>query len=264
MGCVYYYTLTQGRHPFGHPFHRQANILSGHQDLAGLQAEEQHTQVSLLERMLASEPVDRPPCTALLRHPVFWGHEKVLAFLQEVSDRVDKEEEGSVVLAAVERNGKAVTQGDWHSLLEPAVREDLRKHRSYRGRSVRDLLRAIRNKKHHYRELTEDAKMLYGKMPGEFTDYWVSRFPLLVNHSYLAMQCVKYENNFSRYYHKDYDYVPIPHRSEANIKRETDLDALDVDLISPKFRARGEEEEVESPQSLVSSWSQLDSGPNSR
>ena len=69
--------------------------------------------------------------------------------------------------------------------------------------------RAIRNKKHHYRELTDDAKMLYGKMPGEFTDYWVTRFPLLVNHSYLAMQCVKYENNFSRYYHKDYDYVPV-------------------------------------------------------
>merc|ERR1712173_398308 len=124
---------------------------------------------------------------------------------------------------------------------------------------------AIRNKKHHYRELTEDAKMLYGKMPGEFTDYWVSRFPLLVNHSYLAMQCVKYENNFSRYYHKDYDYVPIPHRSEANIKRETDLDALDVDLISPKFLARGEEvESPQSAQSLVSSWSQLDSVTNCR
>ena len=40
------------------------------------------------------------------------------------------------------------------------------------------------------------------------------------------------------------------------------MDALDVDLISPKFLPRGEE--VESPQSLVSSWSQLDSGTNSR
>merc|ERR1712241_1153526 len=165
----------------------------------------------------------------------------------------------------IEKDSMKVTRGDWQYQLDSAVREDLRKHRTYKGRSVRDLLRAIRNKKHHYRELTDDAKMLYGKMPGEFTDYWVSRFPLLVNHSYLAMQCVKYENNFSRYYHKDYDYVPIPHRSEANIKRETDLDALDVDLISPKFLAR--EEEVESPQSaqsLVSSWSQLDSGTNCR
>ena len=87
-----------------------------------------------------------------------------------------------------------MTQGDWHSLLEPAVREDLRKHRSYRGRSVRDLLRAIRNKKHHYRELTEEAKALYGEMPGEFADYWTSRFPRLVMHSYKAMQCCKYDH----------------------------------------------------------------------
>ena len=43
MGCVYYYLLSRGKHPFGENFHRQANILSGHQDLAGLQAEEQHT-----------------------------------------------------------------------------------------------------------------------------------------------------------------------------------------------------------------------------
>ena len=191
MGCVYYYMSTGGRHPFGTPFHRQANILSGHRELGLLDTERQHTQISLLETMLAAEPADRPPCSALLRHPVFWAREKVLAFLQEVSDRVDKEEDGSVVLAAVERNGKQVTQGDWHTLLEPAVREDLRKHRSYRGRSVRDLLRAIRNKKHHYRELTEEAKALYGEMPGEFADYWTSRFPRLLMHSYKAMQCCK-------------------------------------------------------------------------
>ena len=50
---------------------------------------------------------------------------------------------------------------------------------------------------------------MYGKMPGEFSDYWTRRFPRLVSHAYLSMQCVKYENNFSRYYHKDYDYVPV-------------------------------------------------------
>ena len=143
---------------------------------------------------------------------------------------MDKEEDGSAVLAGVERHGMQVTllqiqptslqvlqpmqrtycslfapsktvlsltlplqvtQGDWHELLEPAVREDLRKHRSYRGRSIRDLLRAIRNKKHHYRELTESARALYGQMPGQFCDYWTTRFPRLLLHSYKAMQCCK-------------------------------------------------------------------------
>jgi len=255
MGCVYYYMSTGGKHPFGTPFHRQANILSGQKELGLLDTEAHHTQISLLETMLAAEPTDRPPCSALLRHPVFWTREKILAFLQEVSDRVDKEEEGSVVLSAVERNGKQVTQGDWHLLLEPAVREDLRKHRSYRGRSVRDLLRAIRNKKHHYRELTEEAKALYGEMPGEFADYWTSRFPRLVMHSYKAMQCCKLEPNFEKYYYKDFDFVPVVKREQG------DIHPSDVDLLSPGFLNNPTgSPQTPSPHSVVSSWSQLSLG----
>jgi len=267
MGCVYYYLLSKGKHPFGENFHRQANILGGKSDLSHLDQEQQSTEVSLISKMIAVEPNDRPPAVAVLKHPAFWSKDKVLTFLQDCSDRVDKEEEDSYVLNEIEKNSIGVTLGDWLNQLDPAVRSDLRLHRTYKGRSVRDLLRAIRNKKHHYRELTDEAKMMYGKMPGEFSDYWTRRFPRLVPHSYLAMQCVKYENNFIRYYHKDYDYVPIRPRSEANIPRDTDLDEKDVDLISPKFLGKHVADTCTgdtSPQSLVSSWSQLDSGDNSR
>ncbi len=34
--------------------------------------------------------------------------------------------------------------GDWHTALEPAVREDLRRQRTYRGDMLKDLLRALR------------------------------------------------------------------------------------------------------------------------
>ena len=30
-------------------------------------------EVSLLQRMLAHEPADRPPTAAILKHPVFWS-----------------------------------------------------------------------------------------------------------------------------------------------------------------------------------------------
>ena len=209
MGCLYYYMLTQGKHPFGENFHRQANILSGKANLAQLEPEKQSLETSLISKMITTEPNDRPPAVAVLKHPAFWSKDKTLTFLQDVSDRVDKEEDDSYVLNMIEKDSLSVTRGDWQSQLDFSVREDLRKHRTYKGRSVRDLLRAIRNKKHHYRELTDEAKLMYGKMPGEFADYWLTRFPLLVNHSYMAMQCVKYENNFMRYYHKDYDYVPV-------------------------------------------------------
>lgn len=37
-------------------------------------------------------------------------------------------------------------EGDWRAAVDPEVTADLRKYRSYRGDSVRDLLRALRNK----------------------------------------------------------------------------------------------------------------------
>jgi serine/threonine-protein kinase/endoribonuclease IRE1 len=270
LGCVYYYLMTNGKHPFGENFHRQANILSGKANMELLDREKQNLDVTLIEKMVSFEPNDRPPALALLKHPVFWGKDKILTFLQDVSDRVDKEEDNSFVLNTIERFGTLVTKGDWQEQLDPAVRNDLRKHRTYKGKSVRDLLRAIRNKKHHYRELTDEAKLLYGKMPGEFADYWTKRFPRLLPHSYNAMQCVKYENNFTKYYHKDYDYVPTRIRQDGLFVSKSDLSEADADIFTPKFLDRQEPQEKHGfvatgkPDSLVSNWSQLDSGNNSR
>lgn len=36
-GCIFYYVLSHGKHPFGHSFHRQANILVGAYQLPRLQ-----------------------------------------------------------------------------------------------------------------------------------------------------------------------------------------------------------------------------------
>jgi len=284
MGCVYFYLLTNGKHPFGENFHRQANILSGKSNLELLDKENQNLVVSLIEKMVSFEPNDRPPALALLKHPVFWVKDKILSFLQDVSDRVDKEEDNSFVLNTIERNGNLVTKGDWQEQLDPAVKNDLRKHRTYKGKSVRDLLRAIRNKKHHYRELTEEAKLMYGKMPGEFSDYWTKRFPRLLPHSYNAMQCVKYENNFTKYYHKDYDYVPLQEentrdnqkqeksskemetwvRKDCPVAKRSEMKEVDADIFSPKFLDRVPPLEESRQDSIVSNWSQLDSGVNSR
>jgi len=111
----------------------------------------------------------------------------VLNFLQDVSDRVDKESYDSAILAAVERNKQDIVRNNWYDLLDPLVSvmncnelqkkpfihltnifkvaEDLRKHRSYNGKSVRDLLRALRNKRHHYHDIPIAVKFLYGDLP---------------------------------------------------------------------------------------------------
>lgn len=54
--------------------------------------------------------------------------------------------------------------------------------------------------KHHFRELSEDAQKSLGDTPEKFTNYWLSRFPLLLVHTWLAIQCVADETMFSHYY----------------------------------------------------------------
>lgn len=67
-------------------------------------------------------------------------------YLKDVSDRLEKESVESVALQLLETGGKDVYGEDWRSCISDEVAADLRKYRSYRGDSVRDLLRAFRNK----------------------------------------------------------------------------------------------------------------------
>lgn len=59
---------------------------------------------------------------------------------------MEKAEENDSVLCALESNGKIVVRGDWRLYIHHEVAKDLRKYRTYKGESVRDLLRAFRNK----------------------------------------------------------------------------------------------------------------------
>ena len=131
LGCVYYFVLSDGHHPFGESFKRQANILA--HDFSLKDVADNHLVVNLIEKMIGTEPSLRPPSSAVLKHPVFWSKDKNLTFLQDVSDRVDKEESDSAILATIERNRMEIVRGNWLEVLDEHVHEDLRKHRSYRG-----------------------------------------------------------------------------------------------------------------------------------
>ena len=102
-----------------------------------------------------------------------------------------------------------IVKGNWLEVLDEHVHDDLRKHRTYKGHSVRDLLRALRNKKHHYNELPDVTKLMYGRIPDQYCVYWTSRFPQLVTHSWMAMHQIKNEPNLAKYFDKDYDFVKV-------------------------------------------------------
>ncbi|XP_023221342.1 serine/threonine-protein kinase/endoribonuclease IRE1-like [Centruroides sculpturatus] len=158
--------------------------------------------LNLIEHMIKLDPAERPSINAVLKHPFFWSLEKQLSFFQDVSDRIEKEPFDSIVIKLLERGGFDVVKGDWRQHISEELQNDLRKFRTYKGHYVRDLLRAMRNKKHHYRELNEDLQLSLGSIPNQFVNYFTSRFPRLLIHTYLAMQCCKSETVFQKYYDK--------------------------------------------------------------
>jgi serine/threonine-protein kinase/endoribonuclease IRE1 len=61
LGCLFYYTLTNGGHPFGDRFEREVNILKNVKCLDGLErfGEEGSEAVELISSMLSIEASDR-------------------------------------------------------------------------------------------------------------------------------------------------------------------------------------------------------------
>uniref|UniRef100_A0A8C1TA72 Serine/threonine-protein kinase/endoribonuclease IRE1 n=1 Tax=Cyprinus carpio TaxID=7962 RepID=A0A8C1TA72_CYPCA len=202
-GCVFYYVVSEGHHPFGKSLQRQANILLGAYSLEYLDANRHEDIVArnLIEQMLSMEPEKRPSADRVLKHPFFWSLEKQLQFFQDVSDRIEKEPLDGPIVRQLERGGRVVVKGDWREHITVPLQTDLRKFRSYKGGSVRDLLRAMRNKKHHYRELPDEVQETLGSIPDEFVLYFTSRFPLLLLHTHLAMRFCALERPFLPYYH---------------------------------------------------------------
>ncbi|ALC47341.1 Ire1 [Drosophila busckii] len=212
LGCVYYYVLSGGHHAFGDTLKRQANILSHEYTLAKLRAEDdsEHNKIILAEQLISDmihkDPQSRPPARCIGNHPLFWDEPKMLSFLQDVSDRVEKLQFHAEPLKSLEKNGRIVVLEDWNMHLDALITDDLRKYRGYMGASVRDLLRALRNKKHHYHELTPEAQELLGSIPHEFTNYWVERFPQLISHAYHAFSICSNEPVFKPYYSAGYHF----------------------------------------------------------
>ncbi|KAK2494043.1 hypothetical protein MC885_008058 [Smutsia gigantea] len=201
-GCLFYYVLSGGSHPFGENLYRQANILTGAPCLAHLE-EDTHERVvarSLVEAMLSPLPQARPSAHRVLAHPFFWSRAKQLQFFQDVSDWLEKESEQGPLVTALEAGGSAVVRCNWHKHISEPLQTDLRRFRSYKGMSVRDLLRAMRNKKHHYRELPVEVQQVLGPVPNSFVQYFTDRFPQLLLHTYHAMRSCASESLFLPYY----------------------------------------------------------------
>lgn len=237
FGCLAYYLLTSGDHPFGARYEREVNIIRGNSDTSRLAAfgEEGLEADHLIQSMIQADPTQRPRAAQILSHPYFWDAGKRLGFLQDVSDRlevVDRERDKQIafvkaeissagegvttsfngasapaspapwtnasltaaaaaqvpeteIMRRLETRAREVTEGgDWTKKVDKAFMDDLGKWRKYQGGSVRDLLRALRNKKHHYQDMPPALRRSMGTLPDGFLKYFTKRFPKLFLHVY--------------------------------------------------------------------------------
>ncbi|RMZ73921.1 serine threonine- kinase endoribonuclease ire1 [Pyrenophora seminiperda CCB06] len=211
LGCVFYYVLTGGCHPFddeeGWMQIREYNIKKEKSNLdrllLGADSVEPH---HLIQWMLRPRPEDRPTALQVMNHPFFWDDQKRLDFLCDCSDHWEREprDPPSHHLAQLEDYSQDVLDHKRNFLakLDQGFINSLGKQRKYTGDKMLDLLRALRNKKNHYEDMDDAIKAKVGPLPGGYLRYWTVKFPQLLMSCYEAvLACdLELEPRFRKYF----------------------------------------------------------------
>ncbi|KAJ7944037.1 putative Kinase [Quillaja saponaria] len=201
LGCVLFFCITGGRHPFGDRLERDINIVKNRADLFLLEFFPEAED--LISHLLDPDPDLRPKALDVLHHPFFWSSEIRLSFLRDTSDRMELEdrETGSELLNALESIAPVALGGKWDEMMEMAFIINIGRYRRYKFDSVRDLLRVMRNKLNHYRELPKGIQELLGPVPEGYDDYFASRFPRLLIEVYkVVCKYCREEECFQKYF----------------------------------------------------------------
>ena len=194
LGCIFYCTLIPGSHPFGDWYEREANIMKNRPFIDGLR-EISADASELILSMINRNPKARPTATQVCNHPFFWNPSKRLSFLCDLSDRLEADTSDGNQNAHdlytqdfdslyIEKGATDIVGTAWDTKLDQGLFNNVTKFRSYDQSSVRDCLRLIRNKHHHYDELPRDVKENIAPNQDALMGYFEAKFPLLLMHCY--------------------------------------------------------------------------------
>ncbi|KAL7942737.1 hypothetical protein V8C42DRAFT_150745 [Trichoderma barbatum] len=208
LGLVFFYVLTNGSHPFdcGDRYMREVNIRKGIYDLDPLDSlgDFAYEAKDLIASMLQAAPKSRPDSREVMAHPFFWSPKKRLAFLCDVSDSLEKEvrDPPSPALMELERHAADVIGGDFLKVLTREFVDSLGKQRKYTGNKLLDLLRALRNKRNHYEDMSDSLKRNVGSLPDGYLVYWTVKFPMLLLTCWNVVYNLQWEttDRFREYY----------------------------------------------------------------
>jgi len=243
LGCVFFYVITGGFHPFGDHLDRERNIQE--YDPVNL-SRIKHFPLAhdLITQMVKLLPDERPSMEEVLLHPLLWEPETKLEFLKHVSDRLEADRANESLAGPrafsvsdsgfqehLEKHAEEVVgpQG-WLQRLHPVLRHDVveSKRRYYATHSLRDLLRYIRNRLSHFRELDEPVRELLTPMPTAFLHQFLgsNRFPtlLLVCYNFILETCA-HESEFRPFLKETADkYSPASLEWQERVSRQEEED----------------------------------------
>ncbi|EGV60443.1 kinase-like protein [Yamadazyma tenuis ATCC 10573] len=204
LGCIFFYIMTKGNHPFGDRYMRDGNIVKGIYSLSLLDdCKDRYESKHLIASMIDQNPDKRPNTRDIMKHPFFWSKGKKLEFLLKVSDRfeIEKRDPPSPLLLELEKASRRITGGNWHVKFNDEFMSNLGKYRKYQPEKLMDLLRALRNKYHHFNDMPLTLQKKMSPLPNGFYDYFNSRFPNLVMEVYFVVERnLKKEHIFEEYY----------------------------------------------------------------
>lgn len=193
LGCVFYYILSGGGHPFGDRYLREGNIIRGESDILMLKThcpDDYVEATDLISSMICFNPKSRPDSQGILKHPYFWPINKKLEFLLKVSDRfeVEKRDPPSDLLLELESIALRVHGGDWLLKFDDLFTDNLGKYRKYHTDKMMDLLRALRNKYHHFNDMPPELQSKMSPLPSGFYKYFCEKFPCLLMETYSVVR----------------------------------------------------------------------------
>jgi serine/threonine-protein kinase/endoribonuclease IRE1 len=215
MGCVIYYILTRGEHPFAF---KEENIMTNNFNLSDIKSDENQIYVDLIELMINNKKAERPSIEIVLKHPMFWKPEKVLQFYTDIKNLFHAKNEKvmetpefnkvqSNVILNMKNKSNSVFGKNWLNKFCPILKKYEKDKITNNGRhtikgpdSYISLLDYIRNKDQHYDEWPEDIKKIFGSTVESYLDYFKQRFPLLLITTYDLLKEMKAERKLDSYY----------------------------------------------------------------
>ncbi|EJW01874.1 hypothetical protein EDEG_03648 [Edhazardia aedis USNM 41457] len=141
---------------------------------------------------------------SVYNHPYFWNSAKIFNFYANLSDFIEAPGNASKrVHLRLERNKSKVFSHSWDIEISPMLVQNIEKYKEYRYKTIRGLLRVIRNKGRHFTELPNDVKCLFGTFPDGFISYFVCTFPCLLMVSHYSASCAASDVMFKEFYSAD-------------------------------------------------------------